>query len=115
MIKKISNKKASLKSKKEVSLLFKNGKLINHYPYLIYYLRVSSEENTKLLISVPKKNFNKAVDRNKIRRQIREIYFNILRFSNNKSYYLAIVYIGKTKYDFISLIDRLKLALDKIK
>jgi len=115
MIKKINNKKSTLKSKKEVSLLFKNGRLINHYPYLIYYLRVSSEENTKLLISIPKKNFKKAVDRNTIRRQIREIYFNILRFSNTNSYYIAIVYIGKNKYDFKTLIDRLKLALDKIK
>ena len=116
MIKKISNKKASLKSKKEASLLFKKGRLIKNYPYLIYYLSAPSEENTKLLISIPKKSFKKAVDRNKIKRQIREIYFNILRFSNVENhYYIAIVYIGETKYDFTTLKNRLKLALDKIK
>src|SRR6478736_3681532 len=66
-----------LKSKKLIEELFNKGSSIHLYPYRIFFLPGPAETTTgmpQLLISIPKRNFKKAVDRNRIRRQIREIY-----------------------------------------
>lgn len=70
-------KKEKLCNKKLISLLFKNGILIQYDNLLnIRYLFINkkkSNSNTQFLIVIPKKNIKNAVDRNKIRRRIREI------------------------------------------
>ena len=65
---------APLKNKKKIELLFRLGKKKSSDFFECRHL--SSSENdgeTRFVVVAPKKNFPKAVDRNKIKRRMREI------------------------------------------
>jgi len=57
--------------------LFKEGTVLFYYPYKIFYMLDQADAASagcSIVISVPKRNFSRAVDRNRIKRQIREAY-----------------------------------------
>lgn len=97
------SKKERLCSRKAIEKIFVSGKAINENPFRLLWIESPNEENVylKIAISVPKKNFKKAVDRNKIKRQIREIYrLNKNRFlsplqNSEKKYAAIIIYTGR--------------------
>ena len=60
-----------LKGKTNVEVLFSSGKRVSSsFLHCVYLL---NKEDSRFVVSVPKKNFSLAVDRNKIKRQLREI------------------------------------------
>ena len=72
-----------LKSEKVISLLFKKGQSFSCYPLRLVYTEIDplskSGESTdfspiQFSLSVSKKKFKRAVDRNVLRRRIREAY-----------------------------------------
>ena len=65
-----------LRSKILIKKLFEEGEKRNYYPFRIIVLKfpIPSEYPVQLLISVPKSLYRKAVDRNRIKRLIRESY-----------------------------------------
>ena len=66
-----------LKSRKIIESLFKKGASFGQYPLRLVYLPLPEQEESppvKIAISVPKRKFAKAVDRNRIKRQIREAW-----------------------------------------
>ncbi|PWH85579.1 ribonuclease P protein component [Brumimicrobium oceani] len=67
-------KEYKLCSKKVMATVFEEGKTEKVYPFLLRYLAVDLRTNTRfqIVISVPKRKFKKAVDRNRIKRLIRE-------------------------------------------
>lgn len=71
-------KQEKLKSRKLVEDLFARGKSQNVFPIRITYKFLPLPENEKSLMqagfSVSKRNFKKAVDRNRIKRLMREAY-----------------------------------------
>jgi len=58
--------------------LHQKGNVLFHYPYKIFYLIRSTPTDAhsecKIVISVPKRNFKRAIARNRIKRQIREAF-----------------------------------------
>ncbi len=69
-----------LKSRKHLEALFKGGKSFSHFPFRVYYI-LSSESKAEVHtpplvfgVGVGTRNFKKAVDRNRIKRLIREVY-----------------------------------------
>ena len=111
-------KKDKLKSKKQIEHLFENGLSIMAYPLLLKYNKTEFQDNvmTKTAVSVSKKKFNKAVDRIKIKRLIREVYrLNKPNYFNNLTtqYALMILYIGKEKPIYTNLNDSMKELLEK--
>jgi ribonuclease P protein component len=109
-----------LKSKKSIDLLFLKGKGISANPVRLVYL--SSEGPwilPKVLFSVSKRNFKKAVDRNRIKRQMREVYRLSRDFyfstENDKSYLLAFIYTAKEKIPYNVLEKKLNLTLERLK
>ena len=69
-------KNERLKSKTTIGLLFSEGKSVSKYPLRLVYRQAEagSEEKIKIGVSVSKKYFKKAVDRNHFKRVLRETY-----------------------------------------
>ncbi|KIA86915.1 ribonuclease P protein component [Flavobacterium sp. AED] len=77
-------KNEKLKSKITIGLLFSEGKSVSKYPLrLVYYSGAlgnpesrsfGTDEKIKMGVSVSKKHFKKAVDRNYFKRVLRETY-----------------------------------------
>ena len=69
-------KNERLKSKTTIGLLFSEGKSVSKYPLRLVYREEKGEvdENIKIGVSVSKKYFKKAVDRNYFKRVLRETY-----------------------------------------
>ena len=69
-------KKEKLKSKTTIDVLFSEGNSVSKYPLRLVYVE-NKEEKTELIkmgVSVSKKYFKKAVDRNYFKRVLRETY-----------------------------------------
>ena len=92
-------KKSKLKSVKLIEKLFKEGKAYKSYPIKVIYLPLGEIETSKVGVSVPKKLFKKAVDRNRIKRLIRESY-RLNQFELKKSYAIMFIYISGKEMDF---------------
>ena len=69
-------KSEKLKSKNTIDLLFSEGKSVSKYPLRLVYVPIDEamESPIKLGVSVSKKYFKKAVDRNYFKRVLRESY-----------------------------------------
>lgn len=69
-------KEEKLKSKKIIDLLFSEGKSVSKYPLRLVYVAHDFEDDAplKMGVSVSKKYFKKAVDRNYFKRVLRECY-----------------------------------------
>ena len=80
--------------------LFSGGKSISRYPLKLFYMPVEEGQEVpiKVGVSVPKRNFKKAVDRNRIKRLMRESYRlnKHLIFNNIEgNFAFLILYLGK--------------------
>jgi len=113
-------KSERIKSKIVIDNVFKKGELIKKYPFRLKYCE-SDKGNTQILISVPKRLIKSAVKRNRVRRQIKEIYrlnkselLNVLS-AKEKNLALFLIYTGKENEDFHLLEDKLKLVLKELK
>ena len=69
-------KTEKLKSRTVINSLFSDGKTIGKYPLRLVYIESSAESADKIKfgVSVSKKHFKKAVDRNYFKRVLRECY-----------------------------------------
>ena len=92
----------------EIQNVVDNGTKFLAYPFLINYVigDVKCDETTKIAISVAKRSFKKAVDRNLLKRRIREAYrqnkHNLLLITNEKNKFLniIIIYVSKEKLPY---------------
>ena len=69
--------KEHLKSKKTIEKLYSEGASVTAYPLRAVFIELANEEQeptAQILISVAKKRFRHAVDRNLTKRRIREAY-----------------------------------------
>ena len=111
-------KNERLTGKKSAELLFSKGKTLFEYPYKFFFT-VDSQPTVatnKVLITVSKRIFKKAVDRNAVKRRIKEGYRknkNLFNFVN-LNYTLGIVYVAKEilqtsllELKLVSLINKL--------
>jgi ribonuclease P protein component len=95
--------------KKEINHLFEHGNKLFSHPYRVNWLLVERKEDNpavQILISVSKRKFKKAVDRNHVKRYIRESYrtqkeilWKCLDHSNQQLQ-LAIIYVNKDIGDY---------------
>ena len=70
------SKAEKLKSKTTIDLLFSKGKSVSKYPLRLVYIEGDFGDDLpiKIGVSVSKKHFKKAVDRNYFKRVLRETY-----------------------------------------
>ena len=93
-------KNEKLKSKITIGLLFTEGKSVSKYPLRLVYKASSFDESEKIKmgVSVSKKNFKKAVDRNYFKRVLRETYrLNKQLLINNLDQPYSFMFFYQTK------------------
>jgi ribonuclease P protein component len=98
-------KKEKLKSKITIGLLFSEGKSVSKFPLrLVYHCApLSDDQKIKMGVSVSKKNFKKAVDRNYFKRVLRETYRlnkHILIDNMDKPYSFMFFYQTKDRLSY---------------
>lgn len=109
-------KEERLCSRKYLDLLFKNGSSFLLYPFRISYLFVDvvTDMQAQVVINVPKRRYKRAVDRNLLKRRIREAY----RLNKQNQLYISlpadrglllfsIQFVGKDKYEFAFIEKKL--------
>lgn len=115
--------KEHLKSKKVIERLYAEGTSVTAYPLRAVFIEQTIEEQdvtAAILISVAKKRFRHAVDRNLVKRRIREAYrtskhpFIETLENNGKRMAVAILYID-TRHNSTAFIKRkMEKLLDSI-
>ncbi len=117
----LSNKE-KLKSRKSIDRLFEEGKHLSVYPVKQVYIIQELPEGQKpslFSVSVPKRNFKKAVDRNKIKRLFREAYrLNCLDLKEEltkqkKQIMLMYIYVGREIPDYHKLEQKIITLIER--
>ncbi len=111
-------KKEKLKSKKLIDQLFSEGQSVSAFPLRLVFLETPLEEAivAKTGVSVSKRHFKTAVDRNRIKRLMREAYrLNKSNYFNKVStqYAFMILYIGKEKPTYQQVEKKMNVLFDK--
>ncbi|OXA79353.1 ribonuclease P protein component [Flavobacterium aquidurense] len=101
-------KNERLKSKTTIGLLFSEGKSVSKYPLRLVYRQAeaNSEEKIKMGVSVSKKYFKRAVDRNYFKRVLRETYRlnkHLLLDNLEQPYSLMFFYQTKDKLSYAEI------------
>ena len=90
-----------LSNRKVISELFKTGSKKTVKPLT---LTAMPFEKNKVLFAVSKKHIPKAVDRNKIKRQMHAIYFNNLElFLQEPPKAIALTYVSRSPTSFVEI------------
>ncbi|MGN6530970.1 MAG: ribonuclease P protein component [Ginsengibacter sp.] len=110
-----------LKSRKTIQRLFKEGTSFSNFPFRIIYVEVEdSNKGLQAGFTVSSKNFKRAVDRNRIKRLMRESYRlqkNELKdflIENHKSLAVFFVYTGAEVPGYDLVFMKIKIALERL-
>ena len=111
-----------LKSKTLTDKLFSGAsKSFVVYPLRLVYLPVEKTDGyASILVSVPKKRFKRAVKRNRVKRQIRELYrthkHGLLESLAGKEYQLAVafIYLDHVIHPTVELAQKMERLLARL-
>jgi ribonuclease P protein component len=95
--------------------LYKEGKRFVSWPLRVSYI-VAPDNANRVLIWAPKSLFRHAVDRNRLRRQMREAYrLNKSLLDQSASHFhIAFNYVDKNKQDYHLIEKAMRKALKKL-
>ena len=111
-------KQEKLKSKTTIDLLFSQGKSVSKFPLRLVYCPVDlpQGESIKMGVSVSKKYFKKAVDRNYFKRVLRETYRlnkTVLLQNTNQKFAFMFFYQTKDRLSYQEINDKTKALFEK--
>lgn len=99
---------------KTVEQIYSKGSTFFSYPFKVIF-RETAEGEEKLIISVPKKVFKRAVKRNLIRRRIREAFrLNCKTLPNVQGRDIMLIYVSSHILDYGKITETLAAAISKV-
>jgi len=121
MIRNTFKKEERLTNKKTIEKLFSTGRSVNTPSLKLIWNETKDSKNAvQVLISVPKKSFQGAVVRNRIKRRIRETYrknkHSLYEILNNKhlTIAMALVYTAKEELTYSDIEKNMLVSLQKL-
>lgn len=110
-------KEERLSGKKKIEELFREGSSFYSYPFVVRFkVKPGPSTFSEVLFTVSKKNFKRAVDRNLVKRRMREAYRlnKYLLYNSGFFYYLGIVYTDKSILTYGQIEEKLTKALRRL-
>jgi ribonuclease P protein component len=114
-------KKERLCSRKKIEELFKSGNSFFVHPFKVVWKKQDDnpeEYSVQVVFAVPKRNIKKAVDRNKIKRRIREAYRknkHLLKLEDEKmNCSLIFIFTGRDEISFKESETKIIQALNRL-
>ena len=118
------SKKERIVSNRLIETLFGQGnsESLAAYPIRVIYTQIEQQQDcapVQILISVPKKRFKHAVDRNRVKRQVREAYRHHKQLLYNKveegkQLLVAFVWLSDKHMPSSEVEKKIKMLLEKI-
>jgi ribonuclease P protein component len=122
-------KAAKLKSRKQIELLFAEGKGFTAFPVKVVYLVQKNNDpetdhenaTVQVGVSVSTRHFKHATDRNRIKRLLREAYrqqkHELVETAGQKGLGLSVffIYLDKTMPDYDLLFDKMRYCLKRLR
>lgn len=114
------SKPERLRNVKQIDVLFKHSTSLKAYPLIFSYLLFENPQQNQLqaLFAAPKRNFKKAVDRNRVKRILRDrlrlikpIFTEALK---GKSIHFALIYTAKELPDYRVIDKSLQKIISKL-
>lgn len=111
-------KKEKLKKQSFIQVLFSEGKSVTKFPLRLVFVEISNaEEKIHIGVSVSKKYFKKAVDRNHYKRLLREAYRlnkHSIVLPENKKYAMMLLYQTKDRLSFDEIQEKTVCLFEKL-
>ena len=116
------SKRERIVSRKLIEQLFSKGSShsTSAFPLRIVYIEVQRDkEPVQILVSVSKRHFKHAVDRNRVKRQVREAYRHhkqllTERIPDDKALALAFIWLADELFDSRRVERSVKRLLEKV-
>ena len=113
-------KSERLSSKVMIDKVFAGGRVITGPSFKLLWLGAGelSDQPVKIVITVPKRNFKRAVDRNKLKRRIREAYRKnkqpLYDQVKSETICMMLMYTGKNIIEYGEIEEKIKKLLDRL-
>lgn len=109
-------------SKTQIDAIFEDKLAVKAYPFLLYYKESNFAQAVpfQVVISAPKRNFKKAVDRNRIKRLMKEVLrknksdLETHLLKQNKKLALFLIYTAKELPEYAQLEKKIVVLLNRL-
>ena len=114
------SKPERLRNVKQIDFLFKNSTSIKGFPLVFSYLLFENPQQAQIqaLFAAPKRNFKKAVERNRIKRVMRDrlrlLKPELTDALNGKYIQFALIYTSRDLPDYMAIDKSLKKIISKL-